>query len=233
MTYPIYGPNGRYGRNDNGNDGRNNDNTENRRGVPGTGPRNEYDNGVDDAFRETVNLMRRGADYEDRLAMASHQLGLQGHKRYHKDNAERDRKYLDKLRHYYIDMYDDAYDNSDGSGERVEMPSTLKAYMAMYLTFKKEIVERLNHVCTYLRENGYNQEAKMVEKIIEDNAKELQKVKRWYKDFEKTDWNYSHARSQDQMLHEKMKNKKHRIGFLNEDEDDEGYGRERRRQMYN
>ena len=63
----------------------------------------------------------------------------------------------------------------------------------------------MSDIANQLTLGNYSNEAGLIRDILCGEAKELEKSRRWYQDFEKANWDWAYIRIVDAKLHDKVK----------------------------
>lgn len=158
---------------------------------------------VKPVLQSCINLFANGKVFHERIKLDVHFIGLQGAKRWHRQQSKKDDKKYKCLQEHCLDVLGlkiiPKWDY-----EHLEV-KTVQEYLSSYLDWEIMVYQKLNIYIKKLIELGLGFESSIIMKSID--TKEIEKIRRWTKDYSKSGWDWSFIRTKDHELHEKCKNK--------------------------
>lgn len=154
-------------------------------------------------LHEAINIFADGEKFHDSMSRKFHMCGLQGMKRWHRVQSKDDRCHSIDLQHYVIDQYSENLEVT--SDYMPPTPVDLESGLKAYLDWELSVYKRLAKISNDLIILEYPHESYLVKKDIDGVIKEIEKIRRWLQDFEKSNWNWAYIRIVDNRLHDKMK----------------------------
>ncbi len=156
-------------------------------------------------LKKAMDCKLKGVMFHSNASRSAHMMGLQGMKRWHRCQMKDDFKQLVELQHYTIDQfgvnYDPEFEATPGATTITDTQSLLKAYNE----YESKYYGIMSDIANQLTLGNYSNEAGLIRDILCGVAKELEKSRRWYQDFEKANWDWAYIRIVDAKLHDKVK----------------------------
>ena len=154
-------------------------------------------------LKQAIDVFANGEMVHDSLSRSAHMKGLQGFKRWHREQSRNDRESRVKLQHYTIDLFEENLEPSwDYS---VKESIDLKEHLEQYLDWEISVYVNLGVISNQLVAKGFTNESDLVLGAICGVAKEVSKIRRWLHDFEFTNYDTSYIKLVDKVLHDKIK----------------------------
>lgn len=154
-------------------------------------------------LQEAINIFANGEKFHNKASLNTHKWGLQGFKRWHKEQSKEDRCNYIELQHYIIDMFSEVLEPTGSYGEISALD--FKEHLSNYLDWEIYVYTELSRIAIELANLGYTYEMDMIAKHTKDVRKEIEKVRRWLHDFDKAEFDWKYIRIIDMKLHDKMK----------------------------
>lgn len=154
-------------------------------------------------LKKMINLYADGEVFHTDMSFVTQSLGLQGHKRWNRMEANEDRNNRIKLQHYILDMFGEII-KPDWQYNSPSI-SSIKEYLEQYLSWEVNVYKTSSEIINILVSEGYIMEADMIKDNLKGVRKEIEKVRRWHKEFESVNYDLDYIYSMDKILHDKVK----------------------------
>ena len=150
-----------------------------------------------------ASKMAHGKIFHEHTMLVTHQMGFQGHKRWHKMQMLEDQEGYIEILNYCIDMFDSILEID--WEYTVPTPKSFVEYVDAYLEWEIGVYEELTDISNQLVIKGFAIEAETVSAHLPGVRKEIEKCRRWLKDYEVTSGDMAYFKLMDKKLHDKVK----------------------------
>lgn len=154
-------------------------------------------------MKKAIDIFAEGENFHHRMMIYNHLQGFQGHKRWNRLQSKEDRCMRIEVENYCIDMFGDSIEPSWDF--MIETPKTYYDYLEKYLNWEIKVYTDITSISNQLVEMNYNCEAALIGECLPGVRKEIEKIRRWMKEFEIVEGDKVYLLIKDKELHDKVK----------------------------